>query len=347
MKILSIIIPVYNTELFLARCLDSLSYNEDVIKDLDVIIVNDGSTDDSAKIAKKYCIKYPKSFRLINKKNGGHGSTINTGLKEATGKYVKVLDSDDWINIIDFPQLVQKLKNETSDIVVTNYKQEIVAENQESFLKFNTQGYDKKMNIEAAEQLLDMGNLLFFQFSLASMTIKRDVLLANWGEGLFEKSFFVDQQFVAKVLANAQTYIVYDLDIYRYFIGRWGQSSDSKGFFKHRNDHTRVLKWLLSTLNQDNLSDIYKKILTKQILSMLNIRYNLYISHPKLNKTLKQEILEFDSFIKNNYPELHHQILHANKIHRRLSPILRNKFVFTLYTLCKANIKQLKRTQND
>lgn len=341
MKILSIIIPVYNTELFLARCLDSLSYNEDVIKDLDIIIVNDGSTDDSAKIAKKYCIKYPKSFRLINKKNGGHGSTINTGLKEATGKYVKVLDSDDWINIIDFPQLVQKLKNETSDIVITNYKQEILPNNKELSFIFDTQGYERQLKIEESPELLKNENF-FFQFSLASMSINREKLLANWGDGLFENTFYVDQQFVAKVLSIAKTYIVYNLDIYRYFIGRCGQSIDNAGFLKHRHDHEKVLRWLLSTLDNKNSSDTYRALLTKQIVLMLKTQYGIYINCPNLNKGLKQEILKFNEFIKNNYPGLYEQIPDARKIHRRLSPLLRNKFVNTLCTAYKVNKKHLR-----
>ncbi len=114
MRLLSVIIPSYNTEIYLARCLDSLLYHSDILKQLDIIVVNDGSKDHTSEIAQEYQAKFPDTITVINKENGGHGSTINAGIKVAQGKYLKVLDSDDWVNINDFgnfvmtPKLVQK-----------------------------------------------------------------------------------------------------------------------------------------------------------------------------------------------------------------------------------------------
>lgn len=335
-KTLSIIIPTYNVELFLERCLDSLTYNEDIIKDLDVIIVNDGSTDNSAKIAKKYCKKYPKSFRLINKENGGHGSTINVGVKEAQGKYIKILDSDDWFNIIDFPKLVSKLKTETADVAITNYRQEMVPRNEEIKFVFDSQGYNEKISFDEAQKLLENDDF-FYEFSLASMAIKKEVLLKGWGDGLFEKTFYVDQQFVAKALAQIKSYIVYDLDIYRYFIGRLDQSVNTEGFLKHRHDHIKVLQWLLNTLEQEQDNTIYQVLLTKQILAMLKTHYNIYIHHPKLNHQLKKELLEFDNFIKSNYPDIHKQSPEAQKVRRRLSPLFRNRLAYLASTAYRSD----------
>ena len=96
MKILSISIAAYNAEKWIERCLDSFCIPE-IAADIEVIIVNDGSTDHTEQYAHKYVVLYPDIFRLINKKNGGHGSTINVGIKKACGKYFKIVDADDWV----------------------------------------------------------------------------------------------------------------------------------------------------------------------------------------------------------------------------------------------------------
>ena len=119
-KILTITIPSYNVEAYLEDCLESF-VNSEVMEEIEVLVVNDGSSDHTAEIAQRYVDKYPDTFRLINKENGGHGSTINTGIKEAKGKYFKVVDGDDWVDTRNFIRLVKVLKESEADIVASNY----------------------------------------------------------------------------------------------------------------------------------------------------------------------------------------------------------------------------------
>ena len=95
-KILSIIIPTYNMEKYLPKCLDSLISAKEVLCKMEILIINDGSKDASSRIAHEYQSRYPDSIIVIDKENGNYGSCVNRGLKEATGKYIKVLDADDW-----------------------------------------------------------------------------------------------------------------------------------------------------------------------------------------------------------------------------------------------------------
>ena len=104
-KILTVTIPSYNVEAYLEDCLESF-VNSEVMDDIEVLIVNDGSSDNTVKIAQRYVDKYENTFRLINKENGGHGSTINTGVREAKGKYFKVVDGDDWVDTRDRKSVV-------------------------------------------------------------------------------------------------------------------------------------------------------------------------------------------------------------------------------------------------
>ena len=108
-KILTVTVPSYNVQAYLEDCLESF-VNSEVMDDIEVLIVNDGSSDDTATIAERYVSKYENTFRLINKENGGHGSTINTGAREARGKYFKVVDGDDWVDTRSFIRLVKVLK---------------------------------------------------------------------------------------------------------------------------------------------------------------------------------------------------------------------------------------------
>ena len=105
MKLLTIVVPIYNTEKYLERCVESIT-PKDVLEDVEILLVNDGSKDNSLQIMKKYAAKYPDTVKVIDKENGGHGSTINAGLKVATGRYFKVLDSDDWFDTANFIKFV-------------------------------------------------------------------------------------------------------------------------------------------------------------------------------------------------------------------------------------------------
>lgn len=107
-KILTVTIPSYNVEKYLRQTLDSF-LAEEILEEIEVLIVDDGSKDGTAAIGKEYEKNYPGTFRVISKENGGHGSTINRGIQEAKGQYFKVVDGDDWVNTGDFIKLVKAL----------------------------------------------------------------------------------------------------------------------------------------------------------------------------------------------------------------------------------------------
>ena len=120
MKVLTISIAAYNVEKFINQTLDSL-IDERIMDDLEIIVVNDGSSDNTLAIAKEYERKYPDSFIIIDKENGGYGSTINSSLKIASGKYYKLLDGDDWYDTDNVVSLINALKTCNADLVVTPY----------------------------------------------------------------------------------------------------------------------------------------------------------------------------------------------------------------------------------
>lgn len=107
MKLLTITVPCFNSESYLKRCLDSLVMGG---KDVEIIVVNDGSTDRTGEIAESYAKRFPDLVTAVHKENGGHGSGVNTGLRLASGKYFKVVDSDDWLEEDAYRELLKQIK---------------------------------------------------------------------------------------------------------------------------------------------------------------------------------------------------------------------------------------------
>ena len=126
-KLLTIVIPTYDMEAYLNRCLDSLLISDEQMQLLEVLVINDGSKDKSYAIAHEYEAKYPNTFRVIDKENGNYGSCVNRGLKEASGQYIKVLDADDWFDTTEFEKYLKQLQSVEVDMVLTPYS--IVNEN--------------------------------------------------------------------------------------------------------------------------------------------------------------------------------------------------------------------------
>ena len=120
MKILSFIIPSYNCSAFLETCIGSMLH-PDILDQLEIIVVNDGSSDDTAVVAQGFVDQYPQTIRLINQENKGHGGALNTGCGAAEGKYLKVIDADDWVETDNLPAFVAFLSACEADVVLTHH----------------------------------------------------------------------------------------------------------------------------------------------------------------------------------------------------------------------------------
>lgn len=123
MKLLTITVPCYNSEDYLEKCIESLLPGGE---DVEIIIVDDGSTDKTPEMADRYAKEYPSMIRVIHKENGGHGSAVNTGIENATGVYFKVVDSDDWVRLDSYMKILSSLRNlvgghQVIDMVISNF----------------------------------------------------------------------------------------------------------------------------------------------------------------------------------------------------------------------------------
>ena len=221
MKLVSFAIPCYNSYAYMGKCIESLLPGGD---DVEIIIVDDGSMDSTGDIADEYARHYPGIIKVIHKENGGHGSAVNAGLEAATGLYYKVVDSDDWVDPEAYRQVIATLKRLISegtpvDMLLTNYVYEKISTDQHRkmfygplFPKNEVIGWDGMKH-----------NIRGFSILMHSVTYRTE-MLHECGLKLPEHTFYVDNLFVYIPLPYVKTLYYLDVDFYRYFIGREGQS---------------------------------------------------------------------------------------------------------------------------
>lgn len=333
MKTLSIAIPVYNTERYIKRCVDSLAL-KDIIDDIEIILVNDGSKDNSIKILNEYKEKLNDSVVVIDKENGGHGSTINAALKIAKGKYFRVIDSDDWVNSRDFITFVKALKKENVDLVITDYRKEHIYNGLSEKIIWSKLSKNKEYNFDKIK--LEILNKDYFV--MANSTYKTEVLRKS-RLSLLEKTFYVDMQYNIIPISNVKSFKYLKLDIYRYFIGRPDQSMNLNNFVKNRANHEKVMKYLIEYYcnNKSSFSKVKIQYIEQILFYMLTTHYYIYCVYAKNNKkNIYKEISFFDKYLKDTDKKLYDlmntvaQIRYNRKtkfIFTRISPNKFSKFI--------------------
>ena len=301
-KLLTIIIPIYNTQDYLIKCLDSLIIKEPLLSLVEVILIIDGSPDNSLTIAKEYEQKYPQTFVVINKENGGYGSVLKLGIQEAKGKYCKVLDSDDWYDNHEFETLVNELQTVDYDIIVTDYVKEFVFENRIELQTLS--GLKNKQVYQLDEDINKLEGDVFVMHRLAYKT----EILRKAEIDFPEKVFYTDTLFASIPLFFAKDLYYTNLQLYRYFIGRDGQTIAPESIRKNRKSVETVVKYYYKKYleNKNNLSVNKKEFSIKSIKVLVEMYYR--ILHHMSFSDAQKELKEWHNFIKktDHYKEFSH-----------------------------------------
>lgn len=235
MKILSFIIPSYNSQQYLDKCIPSF-VDEQILDQLDIIIVNDGSTDDTVAVAQKYCDLYPGSVRLISQVNKGHGGALNTGCAAAVGKYLKVIDADDWVETQNLKQYISFLESCDSDVVLTHHYTIDISTGEIKKWKNYPETFGKAYRFEEI-----MANWKSFDRSLTfhGITYNTQFYHRNCIQ-LSEHVFYEDHEFATFPCCHAKSITPVDLFLYDYRIGDVQQSVSDTNQLK-RIGHTETV----------------------------------------------------------------------------------------------------------
>ena len=244
MKLISFAIPCYNSAEYMEKCIDSLLKAGE---EAEILIVNDGSTkDNTAEIADRYQEKYPTICKAIHKENGGHGDAVNCGIKNATGKYYKVVDSDDWLEETALKKVMDVIrsfegKEEVPDAVIANYVYEHTYTNTQRVVH-----YRKKLPINRLFDFEESKKFGVGQFLAMHSVIYRTQVLKDINLELPKHTFYVDNIFVYTPLPFIKKFYYIDVDLYRYFIGREDQSVNEAVQLKRNDQMIRVAKTMVS-----------------------------------------------------------------------------------------------------
>lgn len=252
MKVLSIAVPCYNSQDYMENCIKSLLKGGD---DVEILIVDDGSKDATYEIADAYAKRYPNIIKVIHQENGGHGEAVNTGLRNATGIYFKVVDSDDWVDEEAYHKILDKLKeiltgNTTLDMMISNFVYEKQGAKHKKVMRYTRQFPQEKIFSWDDTKYLIKGKYL-----LMHSVIYRTKLLIDCGLVLPKHTFYVDNIFVYKPLPYVKTMYYMDVDFYRYFIGRADQSVNEKVMISRIDQQIRVNKIMIDDVDLWKLSN--------------------------------------------------------------------------------------------
>lgn len=229
-KLLTVVVPVYKVEPYINKCLDSLLVPGEQLDKLEVIVVNDGTPDRSAEMAREYEIKYPGTFRVIDKENGGHGSAWNRGLKEASGKYLRFLDSDDWFDTAEFSRQIAWLENVETDLVLSPFFRYHMDTNQIELVPLHSGGGNKTCSADVFEWMLEKNEVtMFWGCVYKTEMLKKELPL------FMERVFYDDGILIIAPVLLAQKVSIYEGPVYYYLLGRPGQTMSEE--IRSRNDH--------------------------------------------------------------------------------------------------------------
>ena len=265
MKLLSIGIPSYNSEGFMRKCIESLLPGGE---EVEIIIVNDGSKDGTAAIADEYAEKYPTIVKAVHQENGGHGEAVNAGLRNATGLYYKVVDSDDWVNEEAYLAILKKLaelvkSGEMVDMFISNYVYEKEGKKRKKVMQYRTAFPTDQVFTWNDVKFLHVG-----QYILMHSVIYRTQMLKDCGLELPKHTFYVDNVYVYHPLPYVKKMYYMDVNFYRYYIGREGQSVQEQIMIGRIDQQIRVNKILIDDCD---VWKIKNKKLRNYMLSYLEI----------------------------------------------------------------------------
>lgn len=262
MKYITFTVPCYNSAAYMERCVDSLLIGGE---DVEILLIDDGSTDRTGEIADEYERNYPGIVRAVHKSNGGHGSGVNAGLLLATGCYFKVVDSDDWLSEDAYRRLLARVKEfctgavaelmDQPDLIVCNYTYNHLEEG-----TAHTMAYRNVFPAETPCTWNDIGHFRPSQYLIMHALIYRTSVLRETGVCLPEHTFYVDNIFAYQPLPYVKKIYYMDIDLYQYFLGRADQSVNEEVMMRRIDQQIKVTKIVASCVDLDEVRQKYPKL---------------------------------------------------------------------------------------
>lgn len=306
MKLLSIAIPSYNSQDYLHHAVETLLSGGD---DVEILIVDDGSKDRTAEIADEFERRNPGIVRAIHKENGGHGDAVMTGLANATGRYFKVVDSDDWVDEESFKRVLARLKamtekDESVDMLICNYVYDKVGVKHKHVMQ-----YRSSLPIDRVFGW-DEVNMGLGHYLLMHSVIYRTALLNKCGLNLPKHTFYVDELYVYQPLPMVKKMYYMDENLYHYFIGREDQSVQENVMIRRIDQVLLVNRMLVTEVDLSKVTNKRKQAYMRRYLEIVTTVSSILLlkSGTAENKQKKDELWKF---IREENPYVYKKLRHG------------------------------------
>ncbi len=334
MKLITFTVPCYNSADYLERCIKSLLPGG---RDIEIILVNDGSTDETPDICDSYSSKYPDIIKVIHKENGGHGDAVIHGLNNASGYYFKVVDSDDWLDVSSMKKILRQLRIFVEekgyvDLIISNYVYEHVLDNTSTVMNYT--------NVFPQNEVFSWQNCKRFrisQYILMHSVIYRTELLKESELDLPKHTFYVDNLYVYHPLPFVQSIYYMNQDLYRYHIGRSDQSVNEQVMVRRVSQQWLVTKMMLQTHDIQEIKTKEVKLASYMTnhLSMMVAITSILLFIDDSQKSIKMHSELWDD-LKRNYPELYYKIkYHSPLFAASFKSRIGRKLAIAIYRLVK------------
>lgn len=292
---LTVAVPTYNMEKYLPHNLESIAAAD--CESLEVLVLDNSSTDGSGHIADVYAQKYPQLFTVIHKENRGYGSSINLAIEKAKGRYLRIVDADDWVAPEALAELVLQLKNQTADLILTPYRT-VNAKTGEEILRSSAPAEWKAGDIHFHfyEEICSVPQL--------HGTVFRIDFLRQMGIKLLENVYYVDEQLMIWTYMCAQSACRLESDVYRYRIGDELQSISSRSMGLHWHDRECVIRNCVEQQCVLEKNGMLKRTCLRQLAENIGNHFTtlyIYVVPRKVGRRLAKE---WQKFVQENVPDL-------------------------------------------
>ena len=307
MKLLSVTVPCYNSQEYMEKAIESLLPGG---PEIEILIVDDGSKDGTAEIADRYMQQYPEIIRAIHQPNGGHGDAVMTGLKNATGLYYKVVDSDDWVDtevLVRILNLLRELKDQAVDMLISNYIYDKVGVKHK-----HTVSYGHVLPQNRVFGWEEIGRFKKGQYLLMHSVIYRTELLRECGLTLPKHTFYVDELYVYNPLPWVKKIWYLDADLYHYYIGREDQSVQEEILLKRIDQYLTVNRLLVSGVDPYTVASKKLRRYMLNFLEIITVASSALLTIPGTEESDRKKTELWDYIQKTNpkvYQELRHRLL--------------------------------------
>lgn len=303
-KLLSIVVPSYNSQDYLARCIESLLPGGESVE---VIIINDGSTDATAHLADEYALRFPGVVKVVHQENKGHGGAVNAGITAARGRYLKVVDSDDWVDASAYQSILKQLarfvaKDDHVDLLISNYVYE-----KDGVKRKAVMSYRGILPENIPFTWNEIGRFRKGKYLLMHSLIYRTSVLRASGLELPKHTFYVDNLFAFLPLPYVEKMYYLNVDFYRYYIGREDQSVNEAVMIKRVDQQIRVNKLMLTSVNVLEVTPAARQRYMFNYLEIITAVTSILLIRSGTEDNFRKK-KEFWQFIKDEEPALYRRL---------------------------------------